>query len=156
MTIIQPVINVKFEGTGTMSYISHYTINRRIFIVSDYHLLLLLLQSTTVDTVDHCWYQSFVFLVWSRWFKGSWSPCTRSCGSGARTREVHCFIEVYPGAREIVDESSCSGYKPLSTSSCMEEECPPEWETSDWTRVSVKGRRTEPHLSSWMEQIRWL
>lgn len=80
-----------------------------------------------------------------QWSKGPWSTCTKSCGSGARTRDVHCTIWVYPGAQEIVDESYCSGHKPLSTSSCMEEECPPEWTTSAWTRCDPNcgpGKKT--------------
>lgn len=80
-----------------------------------------------------------------QWSVGPWSQCTRSCGGGTRTRDVHCTIWIYPGAQEIVDESYCQGHKHRSIDDCGQEDCPPRWVVGDWSRclpTCGPGRKT--------------
>ena len=74
----------------------------------------------------------------SRWEYGDWSQCTRSCGGGIRYRTVHCWRMIIPGLDSSVSNSLCNETEsPPATEQCAEEPCGPQWETSDWSEVSL-------------------
>lgn len=71
-----------------------------------------------------------------RWFVGSWSPCSLSCGEGRQVRRVHCEKETLNGI-EMVDEILCPGDKAITQRKCIVlEECP-KWTLGDWSKVTV-------------------
>uniref|UniRef100_H3CEQ2 Papilin, proteoglycan like sulfated glycoprotein n=1 Tax=Tetraodon nigroviridis TaxID=99883 RepID=H3CEQ2_TETNG len=69
------------------------------------------------------------------WSFGSWSACSRECGSGYQSRLVFCTIdnEVYP------DYLCASLQRPQSNRTCNPHPCPQtrSWRTGDWNQCSV-------------------
>ncbi|XP_020777398.2 papilin [Boleophthalmus pectinirostris] len=69
------------------------------------------------------------------WSFGSWSTCSKDCGSGYQTRSVFCTIdqEVYP------DYLCASLTRPQSNRTCNPQECPQvhSWKTGEWNTCSV-------------------
>ena len=67
-----------------------------------------------------------------KWVVGDWSECSKSCGSGERTRTVQCL-----GGSTL----SCQGTKPTSHEVCNATACP-VWIVSEWTKCKpIKGRK---------------
>ncbi|KAJ0008722.1 hypothetical protein NQD34_016137 [Periophthalmus magnuspinnatus] len=69
------------------------------------------------------------------WSFGSWSTCSKECGSGYQTRSVFCTIdqEAYP------DYLCASLSRPQSNRTCNPQECPQvhSWKTGEWNTCSV-------------------
>lgn len=53
------------------------------------------------------------------WIPGEWSECSKSCGTGSRTRSVTCRN----AEGLIVDDSFCTGQKPEELSPCNTQAC---------------------------------
>ncbi|KAK1793211.1 hypothetical protein P4O66_011611, partial [Electrophorus voltai] len=81
------------------------------------------------------------------WSYGSWSACSRECGSGYQSRLVFCTIdnEAYP------DYLCASLPRPVNNRTCNEQQCPltHSWKIGEWNQCSVtcgggsQGRRVE-------------
>lgn len=69
------------------------------------------------------------------WSFGSWSACSKECGSGYQSRLVFCTIdhESYP------DYLCASLPRPQSNRTCNPQECPQvhSWRTGEWNTCSV-------------------
>lgn len=69
------------------------------------------------------------------WSFGSWSACSKECGSGYQTRLVFCTIdhEAYP------DYLCASLPRPQNNRTCNPQECPQvhSWKTGEWNTCSV-------------------
>ncbi|XP_041966432.1 A disintegrin and metalloproteinase with thrombospondin motifs 20-like [Alosa sapidissima] len=73
------------------------------------------------------------------WQYSAWSPCSKSCGRGARSRESYCMNNL---GRRLVDRE-CSEHQRLVTESCNDMPCP-GWSASEWSECMVscgKGHR---------------
>ncbi|XP_020601543.1 neurogenic locus notch homolog protein 1-like isoform X6 [Orbicella faveolata] len=78
----------------------------------------------------------------SRWYVTNWSPCSKTCGRGSRTRNVICRQEVSSTETIDVPESQCSAETKPSLASvsevCNEILCPAEWiVNSSWSMCST-------------------
>ncbi|KAL7872951.1 hypothetical protein AOLI_G00120220 [Acnodon oligacanthus] len=69
------------------------------------------------------------------WSYGSWSACSKECGSGYQSRLVFCTIdnEAYP------DYLCASLPRPLNNRTCNEQQCPltHSWKIGEWNQCSV-------------------
>ncbi|XP_031421068.1 A disintegrin and metalloproteinase with thrombospondin motifs 20 [Clupea harengus] len=73
------------------------------------------------------------------WQYSAWSPCSKSCGRGARSRESYCMNNL---GRRLVDRE-CSEHQRPVTESCNDMPCP-GWSNSEWSECMVscgKGHR---------------
>ena len=61
----------------------------------------------------------------SAWLVGSWSVCSKSCGTGSQTRSVTC-----------PDGKVCLSTKPETSQICNTQVCTTSWRTSSWSRCS--------------------
>ena len=84
-----------------------------------------------------------------KWSVGNWSECSKSCGSGKRTRTVQCT-----GSSSL----SCQSTKPASHEICNDVACP-KWIVGNWTackpikgRKCPKGRRFRTVECSWEDR----
>ncbi|XP_035252596.1 A disintegrin and metalloproteinase with thrombospondin motifs 17-like [Anguilla anguilla] len=79
----------------------------------------------------------------AQWMPGEWGACSVTCGAGLQVREVGCVSQLQNGSYTRTLDWPCSGPKPPSAQSCDQPSCPPQWETSEWTKCSSKcGRGT--------------
>lgn len=86
-----------------------------------------------------------------RWNYSDFSPCTKSCGIGMKTREVHCIHEVTRGGENtmVVPNNMCPQPPPPDRQYCNVLDCPVRWEVSEWSKCSkscgggLKDRRVE-------------
>jgi hypothetical protein len=63
------------------------------------------------------------------WNFGLWSPCSKTCGSGIRTRVVTC--KMHNGTK--TNDVNCNFEdKPAEKQTCMDAVCP-KWSTSSWS-----------------------
>ncbi|XP_034880141.1 ADAMTS-like protein 3 isoform X2 [Mirounga leonina] len=67
-----------------------------------------------------------------RWHKGSWGPCSATCGVGIQTREVYCL---HPGESPAPAEE-CGDEKPHALQACNQFDCPPSWHIEEWQQCS--------------------
>ena len=82
-----------------------------------------------------------------RWFVTEWSPCSKTCGRGSRTRSVICRQRVSSKEFLVSPDSAClAETKPVISSEsevCNAIICPADWIViSDWSMV----RPLEPRL----------
>uniref|UniRef100_UPI00398F7257 papilin isoform X2 n=1 Tax=Pristiophorus japonicus TaxID=55135 RepID=UPI00398F7257 len=69
------------------------------------------------------------------WSTGSWSLCSKECGSGYQTRLVFCTID-----NEAYPDYLCRGQvRPNSNKTCNPQSCPrtKRWKTGEWSTCSV-------------------
>uniref|UniRef100_A0A674CLL7 Papilin, proteoglycan like sulfated glycoprotein n=1 Tax=Salmo trutta TaxID=8032 RepID=A0A674CLL7_SALTR len=69
------------------------------------------------------------------WSFGSWSACSRECGSGYQSRLVFCAID-----NEAYPDYLCSALpRPLTNRTCNTQQCPQthSWTTGEWNVCSV-------------------
>ncbi|KAG5675419.1 hypothetical protein PVAND_005325 [Polypedilum vanderplanki] len=73
-----------------------------------------------------------------RWNYSDYSPCTKSCGIGIKTREINCIHEVTRGGENtmIVPNSMCPQPPPSDRQYCNVLDCPARWEVGEWSRCS--------------------
>jgi ADAMTS-like protein 1/3 len=73
-----------------------------------------------------------------RWNYSDYSPCTKSCGIGIKTREINCIHEVTRGGENtmIVPSSMCPQPPPPDRQYCNVLDCPARWEVGEWERCS--------------------
>lgn len=73
-----------------------------------------------------------------RWNYSDYSPCTKSCGIGIKTREINCIHEVTRGGENtmIVPNSMCPHPPPPDRQYCNVLDCPARWEVGEWSRCS--------------------
>ncbi|XP_063699657.1 protein madd-4 isoform X2 [Culicoides brevitarsis] len=73
-----------------------------------------------------------------RWNYSEYSPCSKSCGIGIKTREVTCIHEVTRGGENTmtVPNSMCPQPPPSDRQYCNVLDCPVEWETGEWSKCS--------------------
>lgn len=73
-----------------------------------------------------------------RWNYSEYTPCSKSCGIGIKTREVTCIHEVTRGGDNtmIVPNSMCPQPPPSDRQYCNVLDCPVEWELGEWSKCS--------------------
>lgn len=67
-----------------------------------------------------------------KWVPGDWSPCSRTCAVGTRTRDVRC---VRIDDESPASNSACPGKMP-EVEECNTQPCPATWTFSKWTPCS--------------------
>ncbi|XP_076367645.1 A disintegrin and metalloproteinase with thrombospondin motifs 9-like isoform X2 [Tachypleus tridentatus] len=67
-----------------------------------------------------------------RWFLGTWSSCSVTCGQGIRRRHIRCL----DGLDRSVSIENCHGQSPERITKCFQSICA-EWKFSDWTECST-------------------
>ena len=84
-----------------------------------------------------------------KWIVGNFSECSKSCGSGERTRTVQCV-----GGSSL----PCQGIKPATHEVCNDISCP-VWIVGNWTRCKAinsrkcpKGKQSRPVHCSWKDR----
>ena len=70
-----------------------------------------------------------------RWTESEWSPCSRSCGGGRKTRNIYCVLR--DGIEEYtLQYSQCQNEtRPARIAVCNLEPCPPTWYPEPYTEV---------------------
>ncbi|XP_077094686.1 papilin isoform X2 [Siphateles boraxobius] len=69
------------------------------------------------------------------WSYGSWSACSKECGSGYQSRLVFCTID-----NEAYSDYLCASLpRPLSNRTCNEQQCPQtrSWTVGEWSACPV-------------------
>lgn len=74
-----------------------------------------------------------------RWNTSDFSTCSRTCGGGVQTREVHCIHEVARGGSNTlpVGADLCPQPPPRAQQFCNMIDCPVEWKTGEWSQVFI-------------------
>lgn len=74
-----------------------------------------------------------------RWNHSEFAPCSKPCGMGIQTREVHCIHELLRGGggTVIVPNSKCPNPPPIDRQYCNILDCPVAWHTSEWSKVNI-------------------
>ena len=72
-----------------------------------------------------------------RWNISDFSPCTKTCGGGVQTREVHCIHEVARGGGNTLPVTAdlCPQPPPRAQQFCNMIDCPIEWKVAEWSKV---------------------
>ena len=73
-----------------------------------------------------------------RWNYSDWTPCSKSCGIGIQTRDVHCIHEVTRGGENtmIVPNNMCASKPQPDRQYCNIIDCPVKWEVTPWSKCS--------------------
>ncbi|XP_022234871.2 protein madd-4 isoform X4 [Drosophila obscura] len=73
-----------------------------------------------------------------RWNYSDYTPCSKSCGIGIKTREVQCIHEVTRGGENtmVVPNSMCPQPPPADRQYCNVLDCPVRWEVGEWAKCS--------------------
>ncbi|XP_016964049.1 protein madd-4 isoform X2 [Drosophila biarmipes] len=73
-----------------------------------------------------------------RWNYSDYTPCSKSCGIGIKTREVQCIHEVTRGGDNtmVVPNSMCPQPPPADRQYCNVLDCPVRWEVGEWAKCS--------------------
>ncbi|MBN3299948.1 ATS16 metalloproteinase, partial [Amia calva] len=72
------------------------------------------------------------------WSVGEWGACSRSCGVGEQTRQVHCVQRINHLQVEAVTDAKCPLPAPLRRQTCNIHTCPPAWSSGPWSECSRK------------------
>ncbi|XP_069482074.1 ADAMTS-like protein 1 [Ambystoma mexicanum] len=71
------------------------------------------------------------------WYAGEWEQCSQTCGGGIQRRGVTCKTRLSDGSLLELPNTFCSSLMPAAQEQCQNEDCPPEWQFSDWSQCSV-------------------
>ncbi|XP_046474608.1 A disintegrin and metalloproteinase with thrombospondin motifs 9 isoform X1 [Neodiprion pinetum] len=74
-----------------------------------------------------------------RWRVSKFTPCSKSCGYGTKTRRVDCVAKT--GTAEVtVEDQKCAGLKrrPKSQRPCQQRPCALTWQEGPWTECSAE------------------
>ena len=63
-----------------------------------------------------------------------WTPCSKTCGSGEKTRKRECK---YPDNRDSSSNNPCGNAALFEREICNPQKCPIYTEWSDWSQCSV-------------------
>ncbi|XP_015229727.1 PREDICTED: A disintegrin and metalloproteinase with thrombospondin motifs 16-like [Cyprinodon variegatus] len=72
------------------------------------------------------------------WSAGEWSACSRNCGGGEQTRQVHCVQKTSQSNVDTLPNSQCPHSAPTTRQACNTHSCPPVWTTGPWSQCSRK------------------
>ncbi|GAB1862860.1 THSD4 protein [Camponotus japonicus] len=72
----------------------------------------------------------------AKWFIGSWTSCSVSCGVGMQHRDIACIARTNDEF-VILSAKNCSDPKPATKQVCRNSACSPEWFTSNWSKCSA-------------------
>lgn len=76
--------------------------------------------------------------IYHRWQVTKWSPCSKSCGGGHRSRNVTCTQVVNKFTDPVTkDPTLCSENKPRSQEICNHHHCYNHWHKGPWSDVST-------------------
>ncbi|XP_015110053.1 A disintegrin and metalloproteinase with thrombospondin motifs gon-1 isoform X1 [Diachasma alloeum] len=73
-----------------------------------------------------------------RWRVSNWTPCSKSCGGGVKTRKVECILRT-GGNEEPVEDEQCSRLglaRPRSQRPCQRLPCDFTWQEGSWSECS--------------------
>nr|XP_024216656.1 ADAMTS-like protein 1 [Halyomorpha halys] len=75
-----------------------------------------------------------------RWNMTEFQQCSKPCGIGIQTREVHCIHEVTLGGGNtvVVPNHMCPQPQPIDRQQCNVVDCAVEWHTSKWSKCSKR------------------
>lgn len=74
-----------------------------------------------------------------KWRISNWTPCSKSCGGGIKTRKIECMMRLGSND-ELVDDVEClrAGLtRPKSQRPCQRVLCDYSWQESSWSECSV-------------------
>ena len=72
-----------------------------------------------------------------RWQVNKWSPCSKSCGGGHRSRNVTCIQVINKFFDPVTkDPTLCSENQPQSQETCNHHHCYNHWHKGPWSDVS--------------------
>ncbi|XP_047242190.1 ADAMTS-like protein 1 isoform X4 [Girardinichthys multiradiatus] len=73
-----------------------------------------------------------------RWQTGEWSLCSATCGVGLMTRTVICTHQPSPDSNysTVLKDELCQKPKPSPFQACNRFDCPPTWDSGDWSQCS--------------------
>jgi len=73
----------------------------------------------------------------TRWRVSAWTPCTRPCSGGHRSRNVLCTKRIdFDLDVVVVSDTECPTPKPKAKAKCSDEKCVARWHAEPWTEVS--------------------
>uniref|UniRef100_A0A182J8P5 Papilin n=1 Tax=Anopheles atroparvus TaxID=41427 RepID=A0A182J8P5_ANOAO len=82
-------------------------------------------------------------IICPEWYTGKWSPCSKLCGEGERTRKVTCFRKE-GGRITVLDDDQCITEKPEASEKCILRPCEGvDYVTSSWTGCDECGATVE-------------
>uniref|UniRef100_A0A7M5WIB5 CUB domain-containing protein n=1 Tax=Clytia hemisphaerica TaxID=252671 RepID=A0A7M5WIB5_9CNID len=71
-----------------------------------------------------------------RWTTSKWSSCSRTCGTGKKTRNVYCSLNINT-EEFLLPSNQCKEHdKPLQLMSCNVQSCPARWTTTPFGECS--------------------
>ncbi|KAK2580485.1 hypothetical protein KPH14_006224 [Odynerus spinipes] len=87
-------------------------------------------------------YHSDVSIV-RKWKVSNWTPCSKSCGGGIKTRRVECTMSKgTDGPEELVNDEQCTKIaglaKPRYQRPCQRIPCDYTWQESAWSECSAE------------------
>ncbi|XP_034372581.1 A disintegrin and metalloproteinase with thrombospondin motifs 20 isoform X1 [Arvicanthis niloticus] len=85
--------------------------------------------------------------VLTRWHYSEWSQCSRSCGSGEKTRESYCVN----GFGHRLAERECQELPRVVLGTCNEFPCP-SWATSEWSECPVTCGKGMKQRQVWCQR----
>ena len=72
-----------------------------------------------------------------RWQVNKWSPCSKTCGGGHRSRNVTCIQVINKFFDPVTkDPTLCSENQPQSQEACNHHHCYNHWHKGPWSDVS--------------------
>ncbi|KAK5622669.1 hypothetical protein CRENBAI_026490 [Crenichthys baileyi] len=73
-----------------------------------------------------------------KWQTGEWSLCSATCGVGLMTRTVMCTHQPSPDSNysAVLKDELCQKPKPSPFQACNRFDCPPTWDSGDWSQCS--------------------
>lgn len=102
----------------------------------------------------------FFFTNNHSWSTSRWTSCSRTCGTGKKSRNVYCSLSV-DNEEFILPSSQCKEHeKPIELMSCNAQQCPAEWFARPFGEVHFlnifyKDHETENLIIGRIKQTLW-